>query len=433
MDEFFSDRFQGILKKRAASENNNAYTLNDYLAALYAYKKLFFEELNIKGNIVISSGSAKSCDSFKKDMYQNILAEKLDWISNCFDEIISILTDFNKSQLELKNRLKEYLDSRCTGWSVAGAMELSKPMFRARKTGKYKRHIHELYHVPFTKKNILSDERFSSTKKPMLYLSETIEGTLHEIHLKFDEANYAMFVPKYSNFYKQSAYDINNSIQSSLYAVHFMDLEGGRIEYANTQFTFSKRTINQYLAEFILYQILLFSVCDACRGNTSKYPQYILPQTIMEIVTEKNVPLIMYHSASEIRCRDYDQFYDQHDKNLCINIPEAEEYNDQYLKNFFTAMWFQGDKMRTIEEVIKLRKECGEIIQSHSHTFNMNDYSLYLINIDSHMENMNKAVKNYEKSLEGQVEVTLFYDFLQQIMPIIKEPEKHGIVKRKEV
>ena len=432
MDEFFTDRFQGILKKRAASENKNAYTLTDYLATLNVYKELFFEELNVNGNNVISSDSVESCDIFEKDMYQNILTEKLDWIANCFDEIINILTDLNKSGLEPKNRLKEYLKSRCTSWSVVGAIDLAKPMFRARKTGEYEQHIHELYHVPFTKKNILSDERFSSTKKPMLYLSETIEGTLHEIHLKFDEANYAMFLPKYSNFYGEIAYNINNSMQSTLNTIHLKALDGCKIEYDNNQFTFSKRTINQHLAEFILYQILLFPVCDECRDNTSKYPQYILPQTIMEIVTEKNIPLIMYHSANEISCRGYDQFYNQHDKNLCFNIPEAEEYNDQYLENFFTAMWFQGDRMRTIEETKKLRKECIEIVKSHYHTFNMNDYSHYLASMGLHIKYMNRAVKNYEMSLEGQVEVTLFYDFMQQIKPIIKEPEKHGICKWKD-
>ena len=45
------------------------------------------------------------------------------------------------------------------------------------------------------------------------------------------------------------------------------------------------------------------------------------------------------------------------------------------------------------------------------------------------MEYMEKAVKNYAVSPEGQVETTLFYDFMEQIKPILKEPEKYNVLK----
>lgn len=429
MHKFFTNKFQNLLKKRAASKNNDARTIEDYLKTLKDYKKIFFDELSAEGNNVITSDCVECCDIFERDMYQDILDKKLEWIENCFDEIFSMLTIYNKNELETKNKLEEYLDTRCTGWSVSGAVELAKPMFRARRIGTYKRHIHELYHVPFSRRALLSDERFSSKEKPMLYLAETIEGTLHETHLKFEEANYALFVPKYSNFYKSTSYNINNSMQASLNAIFGEALQGCKIEYDNNRFTFSKRNISKLLAEFILYQILLFPVYDECRNDKIKYPQYILPQLIMEIVTKKNMSRIIYHSANEISNRGYDQFKNQHDNNLCLNIPEAEEYNDQYLNNFFTAVWFQGDSIKTVDEARELQKECVEIARPHHQKFIMSDYTLYLTEIKLHMEYMEEAVKNYEVSPEGKVEVTLFYDFMEQIKPILKDPEKYNVLK----
>lgn len=370
------------------------------------------------------------CDVFEKDMYQNILEEKLEWITDCFEKIIDMLIQFNMDNLSPSNNLKEYLDNRCTGWSVSNAIELAKPMFRARKIGKYERNIHELYHIPFTKRSLLSDERFSSVKKPMLYLAETIEGTLHETHLKFEEANYALFVPKFSNFYRRISYNINNSMQTSLDNVCLHE-QNTMIKYDNRYFTFSKRNITGYLAEFILYQILLFPVYDECKDKTSRCPQYILPQTIMEIVSEKNMYSIIYHSANKISNRGYDKYKNQHDKNICLNVPYAEEYNEQYLENFFTAMWFQGDMRRTTREARELQKECVEIARPHQDEFVMNDYTGYLVAIEMHLEYMEKIVMNYSLSMEGQVEATLFCDFMEQIKPILKEPEKYGVCRRK--
>lgn len=429
MHDFFTNKFQNSLKKRAASKNNDACTIEDYLKTLKDYKNLFFDELIAKGNNIIMSDCVECCDILERDMYQNILDEKVDWIANCFDEIISMLTIYKNNKLQTKNKLKEYLDTRCTGWSVSGAMELAKPMFRARRIGTYKRHIHELYHVPFSRTDLLSDERFSSKDKPMLYLSETIGGTLHETHLKFEEANYALFVLKYSNFYKTTSFNINNSMQASLNAIFWDSLQECKIEYDNNRFTFSKRNMSKLLAEFVLYQILLFPVYDECRNGKTKYPQYILPQAIMEIMTKRNMPSIIYHSANGISNRGYDQFKNQHDNNLCLNIPEAEEYNDQYLNNFFTAVWFQGDSIKTVNEARELQKECVEIARPHHQKFIMNDYIKYLTDIILHMEYMEKAVNNYAVSQEGQVEATLFYDFMEQIKPILKEPEKYNVLK----
>jgi hypothetical protein len=433
MNDFFTNMFQNSLKKQAMLKNNDACTIEDYIKTLKDYKILFFDELSAKGNNITMTNCVECCDIFERDMYQNILDDKVDWLENCFDEIISMLTIYVENKLETKNKLKKYIDTKCTGWSVSGAIELAKPMFRARRIGTYERHIHELYHVPFSRTDLLSDERFSSIAKPMLYLSETIEGTLYETHLKFDEANYALFVPKFSNFYRRVSYNINNTMQTNLDSIIMDARQGCKMEYDNDFSTFSKENISEYLAEFVLYQILLFPVCEECRKDRAKYPQYILPQVIMEIMAKRNMLGIIYHSANGICNRGYDQYKNQHDNNLCLNIPETEEYNEQYLNNFFTALWFQGDGIKTINEARNLLKECVEIARPQHQRFIMNDYSRYLSAIELHMEYMEKVVKHYAVSPEGQVEATLFYDFMEQIKPILKEPEKYNVLKWEDI
>lgn len=461
MEQFFSDEIQEKIKYQAAAKSNNDLTLEDYIKILKNYRNLFLTELlNLK--VTHPSGSA---DKFTADFYTDVINNHVTYISSCFDEIIGILepllfktpldnpefrekflldlTDMNGvlpvlisklTSLDIaKIRLKKYIETYCTGWSKIRNLSVSVPLFRARKKGRYSRDIHELYHVPFSKKNLLSNERFSSKSAPMLYLSETIEGTLHETKLKFEDANFALFFPKFSNFYNNYFFDIKNSVQAELNAVKLKELRC-TVEYDNKYFTFSRQNALKYLGEFLLFQILHYPVY--AENSNDIIPQYVIPQMIMELESlEKYFSGIVYHSASSICNRGIDAFGNRRDMNVCFYVPAAEdstaEYNETYLNNFFTALWFQGDTpVRSFQEVSDLCEDVHKNIRTQvKNGYIMTDYSQYVIQIESHIESMKQIDANYMVSECGKVEATLFADFLNEIMPIVENPEAYNVLK----
>ena len=63
--------------------------------------------------------------------------------------------------------------------------------------------------------------------------------------------------------------------------------------------------------------------------------------------------------------------------------------------------------------------------------FNMNDYISYIVGIEMHMERMIKTLGKtaYMRRKVCQVEITLLYKILKVITPMVKNPEKYGVVK----
>ena len=283
--------------------------------------------------------------------------------------------------------MKSYISKRCRYFNVSGAMTFSKPFFRARKAGNYDgSNIHELFHVPFDKRYLIGNQRFSLTGIPLLYLAESLPLALREIGCDIKHANVALFLPKYSNYYHEGMYDITNPIFNNLITLEKKIELGCILTYDHDlHISFNKRDINEYLARFILAQCFHFPVQDEYSGSFIQ--EYVLPQLLMDVVNENKWVGVAYQSCKQIAEEKRDKFSQFVDKNICFNVPyESSRYNEKMLADFYYATWCCGEDIKTYSELKRTIYDVKSLINNALEKgFNMNDYSSYIVDIQMHI------------------------------------------------
>lgn len=374
--------------------------------------------------------------NYLNEFHNDILTRK-DLIRVLFDEVIAIyVAAISKNRAVAVDLMKKYIENRCGYFNVDGAMIFTKPMFRVRKTGAYDGNdIHELFHVPFDKRYLVGNERFSLAGIPLLYVAESLPIALREVGCTIKQANAAVFLPDYSINFKQGVYDISNPIALNLISLGVEMLAGCKLTYdCDLPISFKKSDMHQYIARFILVQILHYPVSESRKGNYVQ--EYVIPQLLMDIINEKSWIGVSYYSCKEYKFRrdEYKQFAD---RNICFNVPyDKERYNEDFLSKFFYATWCNGEDVATYDELmdkmafIKALNDKGK-----SAGFNMNDYNQYYARIKMHIETMVKVMgkQSYIRRKDCRVEMTLFCKLLEKMEPIISDPEKYGIIRMNQI
>ena len=115
--------------------------------------------------------------------------------------------------------MQKFLTEYSTNYTSKNAMQFTNIMFRARKIGDYQNDdVNQLFHIPFDQRYLASSQRFSVAGQPMVYTAESLSLALSEIKSNENDANYAIFIPKYSEFYGMAMYDITNNVIDNIYA-----------------------------------------------------------------------------------------------------------------------------------------------------------------------------------------------------------------------
>ena len=93
-------------------------------------------------------------------------------------------------------------------------MSYSNLLFRAREKGVYG--VNDFFHIPFNKRDLVSNNRFSISGQPMLYLGYSILTLEKELNIQIDNLSIAAFLPKYSTYYPLKINEIGNEIFSEM-------------------------------------------------------------------------------------------------------------------------------------------------------------------------------------------------------------------------
>lgn len=370
--------------------------------------------------------------SFLNEFRNDIITRK-DLIKKLFNEIIAIyVAAISKNRAVAMDMMKGYIENRCGYFNVDGAMMFSKPMFRVRKTGAYDGNdIHELFHVPFDKRYLVGNERFSLAGIPLLYVSESLPIALQEVGCTIKQANAAVFLPNYSINFKQGVYDISNPMASNLINIGVEMHAGCKLTYdRDLPISFKKSDMHQYIARFLLVQILHYPVNESCKRSFVQ--EYVMPQLLMDIVNEKSWIGVSYYSCKKYKFHrdDFKQFAN---RNICFNVPYCnEKYNEEFLSKFFYATWCTGEDIVSYKELMRKMAYIESLNRKGMNAgFNMNDYMQYYSRILQHIETMEKIIgkQRYKIRKDCRVEMTLFFKLLEKIEMIISDPEKYGIIQ----
>ena len=424
---FFKDKFQNELKMK---DRQFRFELE-----LKEYKKKFIKSL----------GEVCSCSECinKHKFSKNVLAQfdevstdvksKKEYIAEVFDQIINVyMLYISKNHISAFVGLENFLKKYSNNYTTINTIQMCKPMFRVRPLGSYdKKNICEYFHIPFTKRYNVGNQRYSMTGIPMSYMAETLQIALDEVEKGIEEVNIALFVPRFSCFYQKGMYDVSNTISGALDTIIVESTQNSSISYDNAIYTFSKKNMDKIIADYILYQILQFPTNSNTKGVFIQ--EYVLPQMMMEMIQNQDGYVGMQYQTSKFR--EYPNEGEVHkvpNLNYCFFIPYIEEndYNKNLLNDFFFVIYNEDDAdindEKLQQRIDSCHKHCKE---AQSKLYLVDEYRHYITQVEMYIKKTTLINLTYDKSKVYKVERALFYKFLGLLDEIISNPEKNNFMK----
>lgn len=433
---FLKDQHQSKLKEE--SRGRNIFRFEEDLKR--------YEENFINGLLKVESSEkcSENHDFTERNDVKDFLEElrkdmqgKEKFIKCIFNNIISIYTEFiSENHEKAYHKLVDFLEKYSTNYTSVNAIQIIKPMFRIRERNNIydEAAIEEYFHIPFSKRYLVGNQRFSMTGHPMSYMAESLQIALAELGKKIDEVNVALFFPKYSNFWGKGMYDVSNSFFDSLDAMIFDTYDDKRkLQYTNEILPISEGKMRKLLADYVLYQILNFPTQEESKGLFVQ--EYVLPQLMMEVVQNKEKWVGIQYQTTKLP--DYVGM-NRHGPvpklNYCFWIPytKDKEYNEEFLDNFFYEIYStQGEKAPDIEQIKKKIQECREHCKnSREKGYIMQEYDWYITQVKAYFEKILVVYGNqYSKTKVFEIESTLLYRFMVDIDKIICNPQKFAILR----
>lgn len=402
---------------------------------LKEYKKKFIKSLGE----VCSCSECINKHKFSKnvlvylDEVSTDVKSKKKYIAEVFDQIINVyMLYISKNHIKAYIGLTGFLKKYSNNYTTINTIQMCKPMFRVRSLGSYdKKNICEYFHIPFSKRYNAGNQRYSMTGIPMSYMAETLQIALDEVGKELEEVNIALFVPRFSCFYRKGMYDVSNTISRELDAIIIENTQN--MQYDNETYTFSKKNIDKIIADYILYQILQFPTNSNTKGAFIQ--EYVLPQMMMEMIQNQGDYVGMQYQTSKFR--EYPNEIELHEVpnlNYCFFIPFIEEndYNQNLLNEFFFVIYDEDDadiNDEKLQQRIDLcYKHCKE---AQSKLYVVDEYRHYITQVKMYIEKTTLINLTYDKSKVYKVERALFYKFLGLLDEIISNPEKNNFMKSK--
>lgn len=417
---FFRETHQKHLK-------NNTFGIERFEKKLRKYKDDF-----IRG--VRGIGSLSKCNCNKQynhqllvqwtDSFMHCLKKSELEICSAFDQLISIYDDFiRKDQKTATDNLWLYVENQGLLASSEGAMTYTKLLFRARpKNGTFdENEIREYFHIPFSKRQLVGNQRFSVSGQPMLYFGSSVLAVAKELDKEPSELAIAAFLPSYSEYYHTKIFSLTNhisdAVENSLPGIFD---SGSQLSYDDPEFSPSCRTIVKDVHRAALMQLCTFPV----EYRESYIAEYAIPQMLTTALREHGYEGIYFPSTRNYSDLFGNHRFSSHHFNLGLFVPYdfAQDTNETLLDKFSPFIHDSGkDYVTSVDNVLNKCEEITNRTTISSH--NNNDYVLPVCKLKLHFEYIKDATINGDKYFEsdaGKVELELYMKMASHIYDCIK-------------
>jgi len=348
------------------------------------------------------------------DSFLETLKENRSAAEQAFDQIISSYRDFiSKSQKVALDNLWAYLEENKLIAGAVHPLQHTHLLFRGRKRGAFNEaEIKEFFHVPFTMRQKIANQRFSISGQPMLYLGSSILGVQKELGLELDDIALAGFCPKYSVYYHKKMFDlknyVNDVLENTLPAVCEADIP---ISY------FDKEIVpNRWSIETDLQNSILMHICTFPREYTDVFiPEYVLPQMLTTALMEKGYAGIVFPSTKDFSDLTGHHRYSSYYLNVGFFVSYDEKNNfDESLLNTFITYTLDGTESfdLTLDD---LRSEMAAVDKASR---SKQDHSLPVILLGPRLEDIESGVLcgiNYYQTQTGKIELEFYRKMLRHL------------------
>lgn len=364
--EFLSDDYQDNLRCTAQNYSERFENVLDY------YGNLFVEHKKL----CVKKCSDRQCQ-YKKicHQYYSIIKpiknkEILDFFNNiqkCYIYWIDAKPD--KALQSLKQLL---LDYKILG--LCDILDENLLYYKGRETNE-ELSRYDMYHIPFNKRHLISNQRYSLTGQPIIYLGKSILDIVKELDI-LDILNLRISYVKFNKPLK--LFNGRNNLFENIADDPLKNL------LPNTGSTYNQN---------IFYKNILVWICSFKKRyvhNKNNFcEEYVIPQMLSQILKEENINGVIYTStktfsditiSKKIKLKNtniYDSVYkenialftnysrdSEHDKNLSSNIYISHPIDIMHMQNItiddITNMELQAlsltknqDKLKFIEQNIE--------------------------------------------------------------------------------
>lgn len=273
---FLNDVHQKSLRRLAQVQ------CEGYENCVNQYKKLFIVNfLDIKGKCICKNcENCGNCEQFI-DVINEIKEED---IEEFFDEIKNVYINWidakTKEAIEMFQKLLKKYDIL----NII-AEDIEKDIFFKGRKEKGILTKWDMFHIPFNKRYLIQNQRYSLTGQPIIYLGKSIIDIVKELGVE-DEKELKISSFQIKN--KLRIYDLRNNIFSDITKKNVSELLG------SDNSTFDKRKF---------FKNILSSICSfERRREYKKYSfceEYVIPQILAQIIKNEGYDGIIYYSTKK--------------------------------------------------------------------------------------------------------------------------------------
>lgn len=286
---FLSDIYQKKLRRISQSQADN------YEDALEKYKEIFISQLRcaIKHSTKCSTCGLKcsnGCNKLRK-LLESISDEEIHSFFHEIKDIYILWIDAKWS--ESLDKFTKFMEA----YNILEGIEAEEIKHSLLYRGRLSESIltsWDMYQIPFNKRYLVSNQRYSLTGQPMIYLGSSIIDIIEELEIS-DEQLKKFKVCTYKINKDIKIYDLRNNIYKDINETFIQD---SSLNLFKTK-VFDKRKF---------YRNLLSSVCSFEKRKEYKgfsfCEEYVIPQILAQTLKREKFDGIAYYSTkrfSEIK------------------------------------------------------------------------------------------------------------------------------------
>ena len=207
----------------------------------------------------------------------------------------------------------------------------------------------DMFHIPFNKRYLIQNQRYSLTGQPMLYIGSSVIDIVEEIEAKGVEnlkISVVTFLDK-----NMKIYDLRSNVSETLDSIWIDKFLGFPIEYSKASF----------------FKMILSSVCSFQKRQELKgfsfCEEYVLPQLLAQVLKNENYDGIAYYSTKHYKNVTYSDNSEVNmafKENMAIftNLNMEHVYDRELYEKMFISVPIDMRKiyfvsMEDLQEIVK--------------------------------------------------------------------------------
>lgn len=273
----------------------------------------------------------------------------------------------------------------------------NKVFFRGRKAEKRIFNCYDMFHIPYDKRYLVGNQRFSLSGYPLLYLNASIDGVVAELDISeetFDDYVFSAF-----HFNKPAnVYTLENPFKA-----FFLKEYNKRDNELCLEEDITKDKIKNKMFKFILASICCFEKRIQHKkqeqlGKNVFYEEYVIPQALTQVLKLHNYDGV-YYPSTRVNVLEKGLFRDETFNLAYFPKYQKRHYDDELYKTLDITVPISYENIKDIlKEEIDFRELFFNIRASE--LSDEEQFKFYQL-LEIYVKKLRKESENKEKKLEN--------------------------------